>query len=86
MSGTQQFTAQGRDASNAPIPNLTYFWAVVAGGGTIGNTGLFTADNATGTYTNTVKVIAVQGSIDKTAYASVTITAAPGWSKGKKTG
>lgn len=93
VGGTQQFTTQGQKASNVAIPNLTYSWAVVAGGGTINNTGLFTAANTTGTYTNTVKVTAVQDSIIKIAYASVTVTAipakpwlSPGWSKGKKSG
>jgi hypothetical protein len=93
VGGTRQFTAQGQDANNVSIPGLTYFWAMVAGGGTISNTGLFTAGNATGTYANTIQVIAVQGSIIKAAHASVTMTGAParvcqppGWLKGKKGG
>ncbi len=92
--GTQQFTAQGQDANNVPIPNLIYVWALVGGGGLLSNTGLFTAGNITGTYTNTIQAIAVQGSIIKLAYASVTVTTAPqakvcvhpGWCKGKKIG
>jgi len=93
--GKKQFTAQGQDANNVLIPNLTYVWALVAGGGTLSNAGLFTAGNIAGTYTNTVQVVAVQGSTIKTAYASVTVTtttapkqicAHPGWCKGKKTG
>jgi len=70
--GTKQFRAQGYDANNAEIPNLTYYWSVVAGNGTINSTGLFTADTVGGT--STVSVTATQnGAISQTAYASVTV-------------
>lgn len=92
--GTQQFTATGRDSENTAVDGVTYTWAVVAGGGTISDTGLFTAGGTAGTYTNTIQVTAVKGDITKTAYATVTVTAQsgngprvpPGWSQGKKTG
>ena len=61
VGGTQQFSAQGYDANNVAIPNLTYTWASIAGGGLISPTGLFTAGTIPGTYTNTVEVIAFQG-------------------------
>jgi len=76
MGGTQQFTAQGYDTSNVPIPGLTYYWAVVvAGAGTISQSGLFTAGNTAASYPDAVQAIAVQGNaIIKFATASVTVT------------
>jgi hypothetical protein len=67
--GSQQFTAQGYDASNNPIPNLSFAWAVLNGGGTINSSGLFTAGSTPGTYANTVA--ASTGGV--TGYASVTV-------------
>jgi len=93
--GTQQFTATGQDAENNAIEGVTYTWAVVAGGGTISNEGLFAAGTATGTFTNTIQVTAVKGDITRIAYATVTVSSAPspvepkvppGWSQGKKNG
>lgn len=73
---TVQFTGTGFDASNAIINSgVTYVWAVVAGGGTISDVGLFTAGATTGTYANTVQLTAAQGAITKTATATVTVTA-----------
>jgi len=76
------------------VDNVSYTWAVVAGGGTINSTGLFTAGNTPGTYPNTVQVTAVKDGIVRTANATVIIKAVgkkefhepPGWSHGKKTG
>ena len=66
----QQFTATGYydDGDLNPIVGLGFSWAVVAGGGTIDQDGLFTA-GTTGTYTNTVEATAegIHG------YASVTV-------------
>src|SRR3990170_4344128 len=77
--GTQQFAAQGYDANNAPISGLTYFWAAAAGSGSITAAGLFTAGNTPGTYPTGIQASAVQGSIARVGYASVTITStAPG--------
>jgi hypothetical protein len=54
ISTSQQFTAVGRDAGGNVV-NITPTWSVVAGGGTIDATsGLFTAGNVPGTYTNSV--------------------------------
>jgi len=94
VGGTKQFTAVGRDANNVTVDNVSYTWAVVAGGGTINSTGLFTAGNTPGTYPNTVQVTAVKDGIVRTANATVIIKAVgkkefhepPGWSHGKKTG
>jgi len=52
---TSQFTAVGRDGSNNVVA-ITPVWSVQSGGGAIGaGSGLFTAGNVTGTYTNTVR-------------------------------
>lgn len=69
-SATQQFTAVGRDASNN-IVAITPAWSVVASGGTISGTGLFTAGVTGGTYTNTVQ--ATSGAVS--AFATVNVTA-----------
>jgi len=47
--GTQQFTAQGYDADDNPIPSLPFTW-FVSGGGAIDGSGLFTAGLTPGTY------------------------------------
>lgn len=78
VGGTQQFSAQAYDSSNQAISNVNYFWLVVAEGGTINPTGLFTAGSVPGTYNNTVEVVAVQSSITKIANATVTITGTAG--------
>ena len=70
VSGTQEFTATGRDADGVII-TITPTWAVVAGGGTINSgSGLFTAGTTTGTFTNTVR--ATSGAIS--GFATVTVT------------
>lgn len=76
--GVQQFTAQGYDSANIAISGLQYFWLVVAGGGTINTTGLFTAGSTPGTFANTVEVVTVKGDAVKTAYASITVNATAG--------
>jgi len=76
--GVQQFAAQGYDSANIAISGLNYFWLVVAGGGTINTTGLFTAGSTPGTFTNTVEVVTVKGDAVKTAYASITVNATAG--------
>jgi hypothetical protein len=55
LGGAQQFTAQGYDADDNPIPNLPFTWSVVNGGGTIDSNGLFTAGVVAGSYANTVE-------------------------------
>ena len=69
-SGTQQFTAIGRDAAGNPVP-ITPAWSVVNGGGTISAaSGLFTAGGTTGTFANTVR--ATSGTLSGTATVNVT--------------
>jgi hypothetical protein len=51
--GMQQFTAQGYDVANNPIPGLSFSWSATAGG-TISPSGLFTAGTTIGVYTNAV--------------------------------
>jgi hypothetical protein len=71
LGTTQQFSAQAYDESNQPITNVTYFWLVIAGSGTINPTGLFATGTVTGS--NTVEVLAVQGTTVKLASATVTV-------------
>ncbi len=69
INATQQFTAVGRDANNNPVA-ITPVWSVVASGGAISATGMFTAGSTTGTYLNTVR--ATSGGIFATATVTVT--------------
>lgn len=71
---TQQFSAQAFDGNGDPIPGVGFTWSVVNGGGSIDQTGLFTAGATTGTFTDTV-VAATNGISDS---ASVSVEAAPG--------
>jgi hypothetical protein len=69
-NAAQQYTAVGRDA-NGNIVVITPAWAVVNGGGSIdAGSGVFTAGNVAGTYSNTVR--ATSGGISGTATAIVT--------------
>ncbi|MBX5483482.1 MAG: right-handed parallel beta-helix repeat-containing protein, partial [Myxococcaceae bacterium] len=72
INGTQQFTAVAKDASGNTVP-ATFTWSVVAGGGTISPSGLFTAGTTPGTFTNTVR--ATSGAIS--GYATVTVNPGP---------
>jgi hypothetical protein len=80
VNGTQQFTAVAK-ASNGSVLNVTPTWSVVAGGGTITQTGLFTAGTTAGTFTNTVSVtcsgITSTATVIVTAGALATITVTP---------
>ena len=55
IEGTLQFVAVGKDG-DGNVVSVTPTWSVVAGGGTINNTGMFTAGIVDGIYINTVKV------------------------------
>ena len=61
---TQQFTAVGKDAAGNVVP-LTPTWSVVAGGGAVNGSGMFTAGTAVGTFANTIQ--ASSGGIAATA-------------------
>ena len=65
---TQQFVAVGRDANDAVI-SISPTWSIEAGGGSIDETGLFTASTTPGTFTSTVK--AASGRIWGTASVKV---------------
>ncbi len=65
---TRQFLAQGKDSAGYDFA-FSPTWSVVAGGGTISNTGLFTAGTMPGVYANTVK--ASWGNV--AGYATVTV-------------
>jgi hypothetical protein len=69
ISGTQQFVAVGQDAAGNVV-QFTPTWSVVAGGGAVTGTGLFTAGTVVGTFTNTVQ--ASSGGITGTATVNVT--------------
>jgi hypothetical protein len=72
VNGVQQFRAVSKDA-NGDTVTIIPTWSVVAGGGTINSTGLFTAGAAPGTFTSTVKVTA--GNLS--ALATVIVTPGP---------
>lgn len=72
VTASQQFIAIGKDIAGN-IVSLAPSWTVVAGGGTISQTGVFTAGAAVGTYVNTVQVS--DGGIK--AFATVNVTVGP---------
>lgn len=84
QGGTQQFTVVTKDGNGKVITGTTPTWAVVAGGGTISATGLFTAGTTAGTFTNTVAVtcsgITVTATVIVTpgVLATITVTPNPG--------
>lgn len=76
QGATQQYTAVGRDA-NGNVVSFTPTWAVVASGGGINATGLFTAGNVAGTFANTIRACSTaacaSGSV--AGFATVTVSA-----------
>ena len=71
-TATQQFTAVGTDADGIVV-DITPVWSVIAGGGTINASGLFTAGNTPGVYNATVQ--AASGGLSGTANVTVVIGA-----------
>lgn len=67
-SSTRQFVAEGKDSAGSTV-SFSPTWAVVAGGGTIDNAGLFTAGTVPGIYINTIK--ASSGAI--AGFATITV-------------
>lgn len=65
---SQQFVAVGKDAAGAVV-DISPRWSMAAGGGTISDAGLFTADTAPGTSTSTV--MASSGGVSGTASVTV---------------
>ena len=75
LTGSSQlFVAQAFDAYGNQVASVTPEWAVVAGGGTITQEGIFTAGSNTRVFSNTVAAT-VNG---VTGYATVTVTTLPG--------
>ena len=72
VNGTQQFTFVAKDR-DGNVLSVTPTWSLVAGGGTLSSTGLFTAGTTPGTFTNTVSVTCS----GITATATVIVTAGP---------
>lgn len=72
VTATQQFVAVGKDVGGNVVP-ITPGWSVVAGGGSIDQTGIFTAGATAGTYTNTVQV----SSSGIKAFATVIVAVGP---------
>ncbi|MGV3624417.1 MAG: beta strand repeat-containing protein, partial [Archangium sp.] len=70
--GTVAFLASGRD-SNGNTVSVTPTWSVTNGGGTISQSGVFTAGTTSGAFANTVKAEANGLS----AFSSVTVTPGP---------
>ena len=73
MEMTQQFVAVGADQYGNRISDLAFSWSVQNGSGIIDKTGLFTAGTAPGTYEDTVKAEAIQGSVTRSATADVIV-------------
>lgn len=83
LAGSSQlFTAQVFDGSGNQVGVATPQWAVVAGGGTISNEGVFIAGTSARVYTNTIAAT-VNG---VTGYASVTVTNIPGLTANNREG
>jgi hypothetical protein len=80
IGGTQQFTAVAKDAGGNLVP-VSPTWSVVAGGGTIDGTGLFSAGTTAGNFPNTISAVSsgISGfaTVDVTAGPLVTMTVSP---------
>lgn len=72
INATQQFSATGRDFAGVTV-TMSPTWSVVAGGGAISSTGMFSAGTTPGTYTSTVQ--AKSGRLTSTATVIVTVGA-----------
>ncbi|MCC6333067.1 MAG: hypothetical protein IT380_03650, partial [Myxococcales bacterium] len=86
--GMATFTAQAFDAFNNPVAG-TVVWAVAAGGGSVNASGVFTAGNTAGTFTDTVRatvggvsgtatVVVQPGPVTRVVVAPAMATLAPG--------
>ncbi|MEX2177068.1 MAG: ice-binding family protein [Gemmatimonadaceae bacterium] len=82
VNGSVQMTATGFDNTGVVVPiPVGMVWSVVPpGGGTISATGLFTAGNVVGLFTNSIR--ATSGSVIGAASANVTSSPTPGPSLG----
>ena len=73
MGMTQQFVAVGADRFGNRVSGLAPTWSVRGGGGAMDANGLFTAGTDPGSYTRTVKAVATQNGITRSASANVTV-------------
>ena len=73
----QQFTATALDQFDNPIPGLTHTFRSAAEAGQVDNQGRFTAGTKTGTYDDAVTVEVTQGSITRSATATVKVVPGP---------
>ena len=75
QNATKQFSASSMDQTGQPITSgVTYTWKVMNNAaGSISGTGLFTAGQTAGEYTNAIKLTAVKGGSTKYSYATVTV-------------
>ena len=71
MDMTQQFVAVGADQFGNRISGLAFTWSIEAGGGTVDENGFFAAGDSPGTYKKTVQAQTTQGSITRSATATV---------------
>jgi hypothetical protein len=80
VNGTQQFTVVAKDVDGNTL-SVTPTFSIIAGGGTVSGSGLFTAGSAAGTYTNTVLAtcsgITVSATVIITPGPVATITVTP---------
>jgi hypothetical protein len=78
---TVQFTATGADTNGNPV-SLTPAWAVVAGGGTIDQKGLFSSGTVAGTFADTVEaksgLVTAHATVIVSAGALAVLTVSPG--------
>jgi hypothetical protein len=72
QGGTQQYVAVGKDAAGNVV-SFAPTWSVIADGGSISNSGLFTAGTAAGTFANTIQA----SSLGIVGTATVTVRSGP---------
>jgi len=73
MGMTQQFVAVGADQYGNRIAGLDFTWSVQNGGGTIADSGLFTAGDTPGDYKDSVQAEGTQEGVTRSGTASVTV-------------
>ena len=73
MGMTQQFVAVGADRFGNRVSGLDLTWSVQGGGGAMDSNGLYIAGTDPGIYVKTVKAVATQNGVTRSASASVTV-------------
>ncbi|MBU1092486.1 DUF11 domain-containing protein, partial [Patescibacteria group bacterium] len=78
IGNQKQYTATAYDQDNNVLNGISFQWSVISSAsGSINQSGLFTAGNYPGTYTNNIKVTASYSGNSAVDYASVTVLANP---------